>query len=62
MLEYTVSNDLKPNLPYYVVHFLDFHLTNVVYDIIVHMHKNRFYLCVGGKHFEFEGQIKVILI
>ena len=26
-------------------------------DILVHMHKNRFYLCVGGNHFEFEGQI-----
>ena len=26
------------------------------------MHKNRFYLCVDGDHFEFEGQIKVILI
>ena len=30
---------------------------NVVYDIIVHMHTNRFYLGVGGNHFECEGQI-----
>ena len=36
--------------------------TYVVYDIIVHMHKNSFYVCVGGNHFELEGQTKVILI
>ena len=36
--------------------------TNVVYDIIVHMHKNSFYVCVGGNHFKLEGQTKVILI
>ena len=24
------------------------------------MHKKRFYLCVGGNHFEIEGQVKVI--
>ena len=26
------------------------------------IHTKRFYLCVGGNHFEFRGQIKVILI
>ena len=31
--------------------------TNVVYDIIVHVHKNSFYLYVGGNHFELESQI-----
>ena len=29
--------------------------------IIVQMHKERFYLCVGGDHSAFQGQIKVIL-
>ena len=33
-----------------------------VYAIIVHVHKNSFYVCVGGNHFEFEGQTKVIFI
>ena len=36
--------------------------TYVVYDIIVHMHKNSFYVWVGGDHFELEGQTKFILI
>ena len=58
----TISNTLQPYLPYYVVYFLVFHKTNVVYDIIVHMHENSFYVCVGGNHFEFEGQTKVISI
>ena len=35
---------------------LVFHKTNVVYDIVVHVHKNRFYLCIAGNHFELEGQ------
>ena len=26
------------------------------------MHKNSFYVCVGGKHIELGGQTKVILI
>ena len=63
MLEYTVikqsSKALQPNLPYYVVYFLVFHLTNVSYDITVHVHKNSFYLCVGGNYFELESNIHV---
>ena len=30
--------------------------------IIVHVHEKHFYLSVGGNRFEFEGQLKVILI
>ena len=58
----TVSNALQASLPYYVVYFFSFPLNkiNVVYDIIVHMHENSFYVCVGGNHFELEGQTKVI--
>ena len=56
MLEYTVIKHSFECL-YYVVHFLVFPLKNVVYDIIVHVHKNSFYLCLGGNHFELEGQI-----
>ena len=52
-----VSNALQPNLPYYVVYFLDFYWRNVVYYIIVQLKKTRLYLCVGGDYFEFEGQI-----
>ena len=37
-------------------------MTNVVYDIKVHVHKKHFYLSVGGHYFEFEGKIQVILI
>ena len=29
----------------------------IVYDTIVHVHENSFYLCVGGKYFELKGQI-----
>ena len=47
-------------ITYSVVYFLVFHYTNVVYDNIVHVHKNRIYSCVGGNHFKFENQIKVI--
>ena len=25
------------------------------------MHKNRFYLCVDGNHFEFKGQVIIIV-
>ena len=57
MLEYTVLSALQPNLPHYVVYFLVFHYTNVVYDIIVHVHKSRFRSCVGSNHFELKGQI-----
>ena len=42
--------------------FLNFPLTHVVCDIVVHIHKNSFYVCVGGNHFVLESQTKVILL
>ena len=66
MLEYTVLRQsfecllafslVLPSL------FFGFPINKLVFYIIVQMHKERFYLCVGGNHSEFVGQIKVIYI
>ena len=54
----TISNNLYLICRITYSYFLDFHQTNVVYDIIAQLHKNAF-ICVLAVtiHFEFEGQI-----
>ena len=41
---------------------LQISIKQMLFMILVHVIKKHFYLSVGGNHFDFEGQIKVIFI
>ena len=51
MLEYTVLKHICSLFSFFS------NKQNVVYDIIVHVHRKRFYLCLGGNHFKCKDQI-----